>query len=180
MAYIKRHIEETLLEAAGAGSGITLCGPHLAGKRTTLEHLFPGREILPAEGYTDALRISGTNPDAEPRTFHLLGLSMRELAGDDFREPFMPTVEYLEKRMPRISLDMRKAEDCFWLMNSVFRGRLPLLFCDEKYSKVKAEDFRVDDFVDGICAFWNDYIAGYRDTLAETGVPAGQYAYYIQ
>lgn len=185
MAYIKRHIEETLLEAAGAGSEITLCGPHLAGKRTTLEHLFPGREILPVEGYADALRISGTDPDAEPKTFHLLGLSMRELAGDDFREPFMPTEEYLEKRNTKILYDESRLEDRINLYADVMRGCLPVLRTEEKYASVPATDFdryRIFDKSTGAIDFaimWNEYVDEYRDRLVQEGVPSASSANYL-
>ncbi|MCD8307494.1 MAG: DUF4143 domain-containing protein [Clostridia bacterium] len=185
MAYIKRHIEETLLEAASEGCGLTLCGPHMAGKRTTLERLFPGREIMSAEGYTDALRIEGTSPDAGEKTFRLLGLSMRELAGDDFREPFIPAEEYLSRRNTKIRYDDSKLEDRFDLLADVMRGCLPVLRTEEKYTRVPSRDFnsyRIFDKRDGAilyAIFWNELVDEYRDRLVQEGVPSAAAANYF-
>lgn len=56
--------------------------------------------------------------------FELLGLSMREIADDDFPMPFLPIKEYVEKRKPK------KSELGIWEL--IYRGQMPEMYAKER------------------------------------------------
>lgn len=75
----------------------------------------------------------------------LLGLSNREICGDTFNLPFMPTLDYLSARKSKISLDGKA------LWQRIHRGSMPRLY----------EDRSVD---------WERYYADYVNTYIERDI----------
>lgn len=53
---------------------------------------------------------------------NMLGLSMREINGDEFDQPFLPTKEYLFARNAKASVDIKE------LWNKIHRGGMPRLY----------------------------------------------------
>lgn len=76
---------------------------------------------------------------------NMLGLSSRELAGDDFREPFLPTTDYLLRRDTKISTDQAT------LWARIHRGSMPKLYDNPDLD-------------------WEQYYAGYVATYLERDV----------
>lgn len=59
--------------------------------------------------------------------FDLLGLSNREISGEDFDKPFLPTEEYFKERKPKIEkVDLTK------MWKRIQRGSMPELIVNEK------------------------------------------------
>jgi hypothetical protein len=75
----------------------------------------------------------------------MLGLSSREIYGDDFGEPFIPTLDYLSERKTKIPLDGKG------LWQRIHRGSMPKLY----------DDPAVD---------WERYYADYVNTYIERDI----------
>jgi hypothetical protein len=75
----------------------------------------------------------------------MLGLSSREIYGDDFKEPFIPTIDYLSSRKTKIPSDGKE------LWKRIHRGSMPKLY----------DDTTVD---------WERYYADYVNTYIERDV----------
>ncbi len=75
----------------------------------------------------------------------MLGLSSREIYGDDFDVPFMPTTEYLLSRKTKISCDERK------LWERIHKGSMPKLYDDENID-------------------WEQYYSNYVNTYLERDI----------
>jgi hypothetical protein len=75
----------------------------------------------------------------------MLGLSSREIYGDDFSVPFIPTLEYLSARNTKIPCDVRE------LWKRIHRGSMPKLY----------DDTTID---------WERYYADYVNTYIERDI----------
>jgi hypothetical protein len=75
----------------------------------------------------------------------MLGLSSREIYGDEFKEPFIPTIDYLSSRKTKIPSDGTQ------LWKRIHRGSMPKLY----------DDTAVD---------WERYYADYVNTYIERDV----------
>ena len=53
---------------------------------------------------------------------NMLGLSVREITGDDFDAPFLPTIGYLTQRKPKLRFDVKN------LWSVIHKGSMPALY----------------------------------------------------
>ena len=85
MAYIQRHLQESVLQLSGEYPVILICGPRDAGKTTLFKMLIDMEKALPAGALGRESRIPGlAAPSDAPREVVTLDdLAQREIAVND-------------------------------------------------------------------------------------------------
>ncbi|MCO7121092.1 ATP-binding protein [Ihubacter massiliensis] len=176
MKYVKRSIEDIVLQSEKTFKSILVTGARQTGKSTMLKELFPEKKYVPMDDpfveeqakeqpnmfmmlnpppviYDEVQRtpelfryikikcdqsqerglfcLSGSQPlelmegaseslSGRVSIIELSGLSMREIQGDAFHEPFVPTMEYVQERSKTV-----KPFDHIWEI--IHRGSYPEL-----------------------------------------------------
>jgi predicted AAA+ superfamily ATPase len=87
----------------------------------------------------------------------LYGLSLREILGDDFREAFMPTKEYLDKRNP-------KPIEYNQIWENIWRGFFPEICSETLHPMSDAAGTRVE------YSYWSQFYSSYIRTYLDRDV----------
>ncbi|MBQ7246988.1 MAG: ATP-binding protein [Lachnospiraceae bacterium] len=130
MAYIQRHLQESILQLSGEYPVILVAGPRGAGKTTVLRMLMDMEEALPSGYMARAARVPGLSATSSDhrRFVSLDDLAKRDMAKNDpslflqiFKPPLLISeIQYAPELLPfikkRIEEDRRPGD--FWLTGS--------------------------------------------------------------
>lgn len=85
----------------------------------------PGMYVLTGSQKYDLMKNVSESLAGRIAIINMLGLSDRELCGDDFNEPFLPTIQYLKNRNSKISFSLPA------LWNRIHRGSMPEMHANQ-------------------------------------------------